>query len=281
MLQVKDFCIFTAVIFAWLFFMPLCCLALVCGAFWMLCLLPFSFALSRKLVRKPPVPKNNSLLRKLLSSIAWRDWFSATPVAASFGRSIVCVHPHGLLSLGTLALLHFVPGSNTVMAVAPILFYIPFFGLLGPSLGFVPSNKAGLLAVLKTDRTLLILPGGVPEILCAEAVQKTLFISPRVGLFKLAFHEGRDMQIIVVDGEEKLFRSLRLPFLKERTWLSWAFNFPVMLPWFGGCYGSFVPRRHRISARSLQLVQVGNSDNFFDLKREYENRLQRSDFVII
>ena len=216
----------------------------------------------------------------MLSSIAWRDWFSATPVPALFGRSIVCVHPHGLLSLGTLVLVHFVPGSNTVMAVAPILFYIPFFGLFGPSLGLVPSNKAGLLAVLKTDRTLLILPGGVPEILCGEAEEKTAFISPRVGLFKLAFHKGRDLQIIVVDGEENIFRPLRLPFLKERMWLSWAFNFPVMLPWFGGCCGSFVPRPHRIAARPLELVEVSKAKTFLELKRDYENRLQRSGFRI-
>ena len=278
MLQVKDFCIFAAVVFAWLFVMPLCFLAVACGAFWMLCLLPFSFALSRRLVRQPTVPKS-SFLRKLLSAIAWRDWFSATPAPALFGRSIVCVHPHGLLSLGTLALVHFVPASNTVMAVAPILFYIPLFGLLGPSLGLVPSNKAGLLAVLKSDRTLLILPGGVPEILCGEE-QKTLFISPRVGLFKIAFHEGRDLQIIIVDGEERMFRSLRLPFLKERMWLSWAFNFPVMLPWFGGCYGSFVPRPHHLAARPLQLVEVSKAQTFFGLKREYETRLQQSGFRI-
>ena len=266
--------LFACILVAWLFVLPSCLFACLCGSFWLLCALPFSYAASRRLVNSAVVFKEDHTLRQLLSAVAWHDWFEACAVPSDFGESIVCVHPHGLLSLGTLSMLHFVPGSRTVLAVAPALFYIPIFGLLGPYLGLVPATKKGLQAVLKSERTLLILPGGVPEIVCAEAAECTLFIKRRMGLFKLAFEAGRDLQIIILEGEEKLYRPLCLPSLKQRIWLSWATNLPFMLPWFGGYYGTFIPRPIPLKARLLKLVEVSKATSLFDLKKYYEIRLQ-------
>ena len=266
--------LFSFIMFAWLFLLPLYLFACLCCSSCLLCTLPFSFAASRRLVRNPVIFKRNHFLRQLLSAVSWRDWFGAKAVQQEFGNSIVCCHPHGLLSLGTLSMLHFVPESRTVMAVTPLLFYIPLFGLLGPYLGLVPATKKGLLAVLKSERTLLILPGGVPEIVCAEAEECTLFIKRRMGLFKLAFEAGRDLQIVIVEGEEKLYRPLKLPLLERRIWLSWVTNLPFMLPWFGGHYGTFIPRPIQLKARLLKLVEVSKCETFFDMKKCYEKRLQ-------
>ena len=274
MLKIKNCILFTCVIAAWLFALPLYLVACLCWSSCLLCAFPFSYAASRRLVRNPVVFKANHTLRQFISAVSWRDWFGASAVQEDFGNSIVCCHPHGLLSLGTLSMLHFVPGSRTVMAVTPLLFYIPLFGLLGPRLGLVPATKKGLLAVLKSDRTLLILPGGVPEIVCAEAEECTLFIKRRMGLFKLAFEAGRDLQIVIVEGEERLFRPLKIPCLKHRIWLSWATNLPIMLPWFGGHYGTFIPRPIQLKARLLKLVEVSKCETFFDMKKCYEKRLQ-------
>jgi hypothetical protein len=159
------------------------------------------------------------------------------------------------------------------MAVTPLLFYIPIFGLLGPYLGLVPSTKKGMRAVLKSERTLLILPGGVPEIVCAEAEECTLFIKRRMGLFKLAFEAGKDLQIVIIDGEQDLYRPFHIPFLKQRIWLSWVTNLPFMLPWFGGYYGTFIPRPIPLKATLLERVEVSKADTFFDLKKNYEKQV--------
>ena len=148
MLKIKNCVLFTCIIFAWLFVLPAYMFACMCGSFWLLCAFPFSYAASRRLVRNPVVFKYNHMLRRLLSAVSWCDWFGADQVTANFNNCIICVHPHGLLSLGTLSMLHFAPGSRTVMAVTPLLFYIPIFGLLGPYLGLVPSTKKGLQAVI-------------------------------------------------------------------------------------------------------------------------------------
>ena len=274
MLKVQSCILFTCIIAAWLFVLPIYLFACLCGSFWLLCALPFSYAASRRLVNNPAVFKKNHPLRQLLAAVQWHSWFSAVPVVEDFGSSIACCHPHGLLSLGTLSMLHFVPGSRTVLAVAPVLFYIPIIGLLGPYLGLVPASKRGLQAVLKSERTLLILPGGVAEIVCTEAEECTMFIQRRMGLFKLAFEAGRDLQIVLIDGEENLYRPLRIPFLKQRIWLSWATNLPFMLPWFGGYYNTFIPRSISLQAKLLARVEVSKANTFFDMKNMYEKQLQ-------
>jgi hypothetical protein len=99
----------------------------------------FSF-FSDCLSLSPPTPPttvvSQSVLRDVVAAIPWHSWFEdfqpLTMGRSQEGRNhrgrIIVSHPHGMLTMGVLCGVHLVPGSQTVMCVAPLLFYVPIIG---------------------------------------------------------------------------------------------------------------------------------------------------------
>lgn len=273
-LKLKDFAVFTCVVAVWVFFTPFILLCSFAFSSTMLFLLPFSFIISSSIINYPTLYKQ-SAIRKFIASIPWHLWFYAKPLKTFPKNTILLVHPHGLLSLGTLALIHFVPNSPTILAIAPAFFYVPIFGWFAPYLGLVPATKKGLRLTINSQANLVILPGGVPEILCTEKTNTTFFLKQRIGIFKLAFTSHRSLLPIVIQNQENTFQLIKLPLLKHRIACAWFTNVFIVFPWFGGIAGSFVPKRVKLSLKIGKLISSKHAMDFWDFKRQYVRELKK------
>ena len=227
-------------VFFWLFSLPLLLIA-TCFALplaYVGCILSLLVSLLLQwyhrghiLVRHP--------VRRWLSRIPWHEWFPCNTLAFD-GPAVVGVHPHGLLCCGAVAGIHLVPGSQTVLAVAPVLFYVPVIGWMLRVLGCIPARRDVMRTALAHGHILLVVPGGVPEIVLAESGDD-LQRFPRHGF--LSLDKTKTVWCVFVRGECALFTMVRAPFRALRTWLSWKLNIPLTVPLFLGWYGTWLPKR--------------------------------------
>jgi len=229
-------------IFFWLWSLPLLLVMTIFMAPAAWCVLALSTSLSiylqwrhhgRIFVRHP--------IRQWLSRIPWHEWFPCN-VLRFDKKSVVAVHPHGLLCCGAVAGIHLVPESETVLCVAPVLFYVPVIGWLLRLIGCIPARLAEMRGALQGGHTLLVIPGGVPELVLAETGDDRRRFR-RHGFLRLA----RDMQVpvftVFVRGECSLFHIPKAPCLQRRVWWSWRLNVPLVVPVFLGWYGTWLPKR--------------------------------------
>lgn len=228
------------IVFTWIWSLPL---LIVCALFLMpiaVTFLPISLLISLFIKKHYPVT-TRSRLRTLVSSLQLHKWFPCNIIEIR-QQMLIAVHPHGLLCCGALAGIHFAPGSTTILCVAPSLFYIPILGWTLHLLGCIPANYNSMLHVLKQGQSLIVVPGGVPEIVMAE-MGKDSFLYPRYGFLNLAKMVSVPILAVFVQGECSTFSFFGLPFLKQRISLSWWFNIPLVFPYFWGHWGMWIPKK--------------------------------------
>lgn len=180
-------------------------------------------------------------IRRTLSVIPWHQWFPCNRITIS-KTSVIAVHPHGLLSCGALAGIHFVPASTTVFCVAPLLFYIPVLGWFIRVMGCVPARYDIMLKCLRDGHSVLVVPGGVPELVMAEKRDDHTWFKRR-GFIRLAKEAQVPVQSVFVQGECSTYTMIQGPLHDTRVDLSWKTNVPLVCPVFWGWYGTWLPRR--------------------------------------
>ena len=183
--------------------------------------------------------------------------------------TIYAAYPHGILSLGPLVNLHFVPNSNTVFCIAPLLFYIPILGWCLQWCGFIPATEYWISKALKEKYTLIIVPGGVPE-MCLPKNQ--VFLKKRWGIFRIAKKFDTPIIPCFSPEEHDTFAQFKLPFLKQRTWLAWKTNIPCIIPY------SIVPRT--LNVPITLSVQIETSTTITVMKEQYIQILRTQHFTI-
>lgn len=180
-------------------------------------------------------------VRNLLCQIPWHEWFPCNTLTIE-KPCVVAVHPHGLLCCGALAGIHFVPGSTTLFCVAPLLFYIPILGWCIRVLGCIPARIDVMRKCLEQGHSLVVVPGGVPELVLCEYGKDTKWFQ-RGGFIRLANEANVPIVAVFARGECSTYTMLEGPFLKQRVHWSWKTNVPLVLPIFIGWYGSWLPKR--------------------------------------
>lgn len=198
-------------------------------------------------------------VRKWLSNIPWCDWFPCNQLQFD-KQSIITVHPHGLLCCGAIAGIHLVPGSTTVLCVAPILFYVPVIGWLLQLLACIPATKEAMRTAIAAGHSLLVVPGGVPEIVLAETGDDRERFC-RYGVLKL--NKYLPVHIVFVKGECSTFKMVQMPLLRARVWLSWRFNIPLVTPVLMGYYGTWLPKRQQLALR-YTTIRPGSTRHDYD-----------------
>mgnify|MGYP006073350483 FL=1 len=243
----RDLGVVMVVLFIWIWSLPLLILSALLLTPVSLVLLPISFAISVLVQRRCPITPTSSL-RCFVSSMRLHHWFPCNTVQLPC-QTVVAVHPHGLLCCGALVGLHFVPGSTTIICVAPALFYIPVLGWCLPLLGCIPADSDSMLAVLRRGHSLIVVPGGVPELVLAENGNDCA-LYPRYGFLRLARATGVPVMSVFVKGECATYSFIRLPLLRWRVGLSWFSNIPLVFPLFRGHYWSWLPKRTPLRLRT-------------------------------
>lgn len=247
------------IVFIWIWSLPLLLLSFVLLFPFALFFLPISFAISA-LVQKHCTVVTNSRLRSFVNSLDIAAWFPCNTLHFS-RQTVIAVHPHGLLCCGALAGIHFVPGSVTVLCVAPALFYIPVLGWVLHLLGCIPANYATMLKTLQHHHSLIVLPGGVPEIVLFEQQNdKALF--PRYGFLKLAAATKTPVTAVFVQGECSTFRLVPLPFCQLRQSVAWWTNIPLIFPLILGYWGTWLPKQRQLTLVTKTMATVPTRNQY-------------------
>ena len=238
-------------IFVWIFSLPL--LAVMTFLFAPI-ILPFaivSFIFSVYTINLEPC--THSFLRDFITGFQLFNWFPSNTIQLKQQR-VVSIRPHGLLSCGALAGVHFVEGSETIFCVAPILYFVPLLGHSLNLLGCIPATRKSMEGVLSDGYSLIVVSGGVPELVLSETNDDTEFY-PRFGFLKLAKKFKVPVLSVFVNGETNLYNVIQLPCLRNRVKLSWFFNIPFMFPLISGFYGTWMPKRSRLILRKYLHMQ--------------------------
>ena len=251
--------IVATLVFVWIWALPLLLVCAVLMFPFAIVFVPISFAISA-LVRVNCAVTNRSALRTIVNSWGLASWFPCNTVSVT-EQTVISVHPHGLLCCGALAGIHFVPGSTTIMCVAPALFYIPVLGWVLHLLGCIPADYTSMLETLQQGHSLIVLPGGVPEIVLLEQqLDQSLF--PRYGFLRLASATNTPVTAVFVHGECATFRLVPLPFLKVRTYLAWWTNLPLIFPIVLGYWGTWLPKQKQLTLMTHSMTTVPTRNQY-------------------
>lgn len=259
------FIISFCIIFIWIWSLPLLLVAFIFAIPSAIILLPvciFSGVVLQWYYHDQIMP--NTFLRQQINKIPFHKWFPCNQIHIK-SPQLIAVHPHGLLCCGALCGIHFVPGSQTLFCVAPVLFFVPIVGWVIRLLGFIPAKRNIMLQTLRKGHQLIVVPGGVPEIVCLES-QNDHERFERHGFLRIAHDANVDVTTVFVKNECKTFNMIPLPFRKERIQCSYYFNIPFVIPLFFGYYGTWIPKRI-----PLQLIQWKAPHD----KHKYKEKLSR------
>ncbi len=263
-MKLKNVFLIGIITFIWIWSLPL----LLLGSLFMFpvaigaTVLSITIGVSIQLTERSKIQPEH-WIRKIMSDIPWHEWFPCNQLR--FENGLVAVHPHGVLCCGALAGIHFVPGSKTCMCIAPIVFYVPIIGLLARKLGCIPADRHHMTLALSKGYPVLVVPGGVPEIVLAETGDDQKRFE-RHGFLRIAQQMKANVHAVYVEGECATYRMFQGPLLGTRIWISWCLNIPLVLPILLGWYGSWMPKRVPLVLRSLKV-------DSYD-KNTYKNKLQ-------
>ena len=184
-----------------------------------------------------------STWRDMIACLKLRQWFESYTVhwkGESFipPNSLIVAHPHGILCCGML-IYHF-ENKHTVMAVAPILFYVPIFGWLARSWGLIPATDFMIRKALKEGHSVILYIGGVEELIAT--CERQLYIQPRWGYLKIINDLKINVISVWVKGEYDTFMSPPLPLLELRQRLVKYVKVGIMFPWIFGWNSIWMPR---------------------------------------
>lgn len=251
--------------FCWIWLLPLMLLAFVCSVPAVVVALPVCFVVSVTLQYwQHGHILVEHVIRRLISQIPWHEWFPCNTLNVP-QTSVVAVHPHGVLCCGALAGIHFVPGSKTVFCVAPLLFYIPVLGWCIRALGCIPARRDIMRACLRQGYSVLVVPGGVPELVLSEQRNDRKWFQ-RSGFIRLANEADVPILAVFVKGECSTYTMLEAPFLRTRVHWSWKTNVPLMCPSFFGWYGTWLPKRTPLTLVSEQIEATDKTEYYRRLK---------------
>ena len=235
------FC-FVILVFCWIWLLPILCICIFFSVPFALFFLSTSIMISLTLqwwFHGQVTP--NTWLRQWVNCCPWYEWFPCNRISIH-ETSIIAVHPHGLLCCGALAGIHFIPGSQTVFCVAPLLFYIPILGWCIRALGCIPARYDIMSGALKQGFSVIVVPGGVPELVSAETGDDCQTVQ-RSGFLRLAHEINVKVHCVFVKGECATFTMWKAPFHDQRVQMSLKSNIPFVFPMFLGWYGTWLPKR--------------------------------------
>ena len=257
----------TALIFMWVFFLPIFIVGFLVAIPFFTIALPISLAISAAIYLSYDQIKESSL-RDIISSAPFEVWFQNIDINLDLTKNhLICCHPHGILCTAAVMGIHFKPKSKTLIAVAPIVFMVPIIGWIAKHLGAIPATYDAIIGGLK-HTSVILLPGGVPEIICVE---KEVHYTDRVGFLRCAKRAGVTIYAIV--NEKKYYDLVPMPLYNLRLHIAKTYNIPIVFPWILGWYGTWLPKRFPIQPRWFEFQVYGEPK---DLREEYYAKIRRS-----
>lgn len=266
----KSFISMFFIIFLWVFTLPLmfaiCIICLPVGSI----LLTVSYIIS--VYVQWYYQENiiaNGIMRKIFSKIPFESWFESYTVHKTPAENgIILAHPHGILCCG-MVIYHF-KNTKSVMAVAPILFYIPIFGWMARSCGLIPATNNMIKKALIEKYNVILYVGGIEELIAHE--NNELYIKKRWGYLKIIKDLKPNITIAWIQGESQTFFLPPLPFLNLRQYISKKIGFAIMFPWIFGWNSIWIPKPVPLQV-NFKVLPTPDSFQLTELKKWYHSNL--------
>ena len=212
-----------------------------------------------------------SMWKDIMSCIPIADWFESYTVRGNVPPpgTLILAHPHGILCCGMI-IFHF-QTKNTVMAVAPILFYVPIFGWFARHWGLIPATDKMIRKALLENYKVILYPGGVQELIGHE--NKKLYINKRWGYLKIIKDLKCKVACAWTKGEFETFFLPSLPALEYRQKLVKWTRIGIMFPWIFGWNSMWMPRRVPLEI-NIKMLNSSQGE-LMELKHLYHHLLRQ------
>ena len=124
---------------------------------------------------------------------------------------LFCHHPHGCCAIGASAV-----GTQVATAkepcrglVAPLVFNLPICRQLFEMVGNLPADPETVKHAMRDERRdLVIIPGGVEEVVLTSPDHERAYINARKGFIKYALQFGYDLVPVYHFGETQMFHPI-------------------------------------------------------------------------
>ncbi len=258
-------CLICILVFMWIFLLPIFIIGFLFSIPFFVFALPVSLMIGGTIYLCYDHIKESSI-RDIITNGMFefaQFWFGPNTIVVPNKRALICCHPHGVLCTIALVGIHFRPKSKTLIAVAPLFFTVPVIGWLAKHLGAIPASYESIKKALQHTSVVLI-PGGVPEIICLEQLEQ---YTKRWGFLKLA--KECMCPIVSICGKHNYYDLLPMPFYDLRKYLSNKIGIPIVFPWVFGWMGTWLPKRKPMEATVFEF-EVG--DDIEESRKLYYER---------
>lgn len=191
------------------------------------------------------------------------------PLSSEMGTFIFALTPHFLFSISHLVLVsetfpvlfsELIFNGPRKHLVASVLFRIPIVREILLLLGCIDASKSNAVAALRQGSSLVVLPGGIPEMILAEEGKELMYLAKRKGFVKLAIEENvKAIVPIICIGESKTYKVLSW-WKQSRLWLAKTFRIGIPLGY--GRFGSLIPYYTKL------MIIIGNP---IEIPKEYDS----------
>ena len=250
-------------IFIWVFFLPIFIVGFLLSIPFFVIALPVSLIVGSSIYLCFDHIKESSI-RDIISSAPFHRWFGEIRVLVPEGNNLICCHPHGVICTMAIFGIHFKPQSTTLIAVTPVLFMVPVAGWIAKHLGAIPATNADIERALETT-SVLLLPGGVPEIVSHE---KGDMYTQRWGFLKFK------KDIVVVHSNRQYYTLMPLPLYDIRMYIAKKYDIPIVFPWIFGWCGTWIPEPIPITP-SVHMFNYDDDKSLEENRIEYFSHLTR------
>lgn len=245
-------------LFIWAYSIPILIILLIVGV--PVAIPCFIIALfissSLQLIYKKPIP--TSTIRTVLNNIDFTYWFGKIDrVSIPEKTHLICSHPHNVFCLGALLSVHFQPKSQTLIAVAPLIFHVPIMGWVAAQVGCIPSSKKSINNALKNGYSVILVPGGVPEVVSYERDE---LYTDRKSFLAL------EAPILPVVTTSKHYYVPPSPLYDLRLFIAKRYHVPVIFPWIFGWNYTWLPERKPITVKVLDVKERTQEEYFQEIK---------------
>ncbi|ETM53411.1 hypothetical protein F442_03241 [Phytophthora nicotianae P10297] len=199
-------------------------------------------------------------------------------------------HPHGIFVLSRLAIAgrnfeRVFPGITHRVLGASAMYYVPLGREMCLWMGGVDASRSTGEKVLNEKHSIIVYPGGVPEIFLTDPNSKEtqLVLQKRLGFIKLAMRQGADIVPTFVFGEKWLYNKWTPPKSVTDVFRK-ILGIPVLIFWgkfwwmpkapaegkrFGLVYGKPITTKHTPNPTAEQ-VRAVHAKYVAEIKRIFE-----------
>ncbi|XP_078437724.1 diacylglycerol O-acyltransferase 2D-like [Wolffia australiana] len=174
---------------------------------------------------------------------------------------VIAAEPHSIFPVGAVCLQNIcglMPLTKTKVLASTAMFCAPILRQVMTWMGVVPASRKNFVNYLKEGYSIIVIPGGVQEIIYMKKGYEVAYLKKRQGFVRIAIETGSPLVPVFCFGQTKAFNWWK-PRGQLYARLSRALRFPPLLFW--GVFGTPIPHRSQIHIVVGKPIEVKQNPN--------------------